>query len=380
MRHIFITGIIIVFGAIAPLFAQQYKAVIPYRIVGGKMIVEMSVNGKMRSFVFDTGGRTALTAPACEALQLTVTDSIKVTDVNSKDNYYRMTRIENLTTPDKGINFTNVPSLIINEVNGWKCFGTEGIIGSDLFAHMIITIDSEKQNITVTSAEKPSTVSLRKMQGFVKNSSIPIVQMQITPVSNLPVLFDTGSPSLLSLKQSDFEQLKQEVSLDVLSEGYGEGNVGVGGQAAKASSYRVRIPLISLGPTKFRNIKTTTNTHPYTLLGVKLLEYGKVTIDYPRKRFYFESFQPENEINDQFHNFNLTVKEGDLLVSTVWSSTKGKVEVGDKVIKINGKPVRKYDFCESILTGIPELKVKKQSKLTLRTASGEEKDIVYKKE
>ena len=104
-----------------------------------------------------------------------------------------------------------------------------------------------------------------------------------------------------------------------------------------------------------------------------------MTIDYPRGRFYFEAFQPDNEINNQCNNFDLTVKDGDLYVSTVWSSTKGKIEVGDKVIKINGKPAKKYDFCESILNGIPELKEKKQTKLTIETASGI-KNIIYKKE
>ena len=41
--------------------AQQIKTVIPYRMVGGKMIVDMTMNGTVRSFIFDTGGRTALT-------------------------------------------------------------------------------------------------------------------------------------------------------------------------------------------------------------------------------------------------------------------------------------------------------------------------------
>ena len=130
---------------------------------------------------------------------------------------------------------------------------------------------------------------------------------------------------------------------------------------------------------RLKAIATHTDKHPYTLLGVKLLQYGKVTIDYPRGRFYFEAFQPDNEINNQCNNFDLTVKDGDLYVSTVWSSTKGKIEVGDKVIKINGKPTKKYDFCESILNGIPELKEKKQTKLTIETASGI-KNIIYKKE
>ena len=109
------------------------------------------------------------------------------------------------------------------------------------------------------------------------------------------------------------------------------------------------------------------------------MQYGKVTIDYPRGRFYFEAFQPDNEINNQGNNFDLTVKDGDLFVSTVWSSTKGKIAVGDKVVKINGKPAKEYDFCESILNGIPELKEKKKTKLTIETASGVN-DIIYEKE
>lgn len=58
---------------------------------------------------------------------------------------------------------------------------------------------------------------------------------------------------------------------------------------------------------------------------------------------------------------------------------KGVVEVGDKVTKINGKPVGTYDFCESIINGIPELEAKKKTKLTVQTKWGE-KVIVYQKE
>ncbi len=372
-------GTVIAFCMAVPLFAQPYKAIILYRMVGEKMIIEMKVNGNARPFIFDTGGRTALTTKACQALQITATDSMKVTDVNNVEGYYQTTRIENLTTPDNVINFKNAPSLVIDEVKGWECFGVDGIIGSDLFASTIVSIDSQTQNIIVTSAEKPSTVSLRKMLNFTQRGGMPVISIQIAPASNINVLFDTGSPGLLSLTESDFENIKPEAAMEVVSEGYGEGSIGVSGQADNASSYRVRIPLLSVGAGKFRDVTTTTHKHPYTLLGVKLLQYGKVTIDYSRGRFYFEAFQPDNEVNNQSNNFDLTVKDGDLYVSTVWSSTKGKIAVGDKVIKINGKPAKKYDFCESMLNGIPELKEKKKTKLTIETASGV-KDIIYEKE
>ena len=361
------------------LLAQQHKSVIPYKLVGQKMIIEMLVNGQPRPYVFDTGGRNALTTEACQALGLSATDSMKVTDANNAVSYCKTTRIKTLATPDRVFGFTNAPVLILDRIPGWECFEADGIIGSDLLAQTIVTIDSKSQTITLTTAEKAPAVSLRKMRPFVKDGFMPLISMQVAPASNFTALFDTGCGGLLSLKKEDYEKMKGEADLKVTSEGYGEGSISVAGQAPRTSSLRVKIPLLSLGSTKFRNLTTTTGTPPYTLLGVKVLEYGKVTIDYPRRRFYFEAYEVENKIDNRTNNFDLTVKDGDLVVSTVWSSAKGKVEVGDRVIKINGKPIGKYDFCESIINGIPELKNKKRVNLTIRTDNGE-KEIAYEKE
>lgn len=73
-------------------------------------------------------------------------------------------------------------------------FGVDGIIGSDLFASTIVSIDSQTKNIIVTSAEKPSTVSLRKMLNFTKEGGMPIVNVQIAPVSNITVLLIQAVP------------------------------------------------------------------------------------------------------------------------------------------------------------------------------------------
>ena len=163
------------------------------------------------------------------------------------------------------------------------------------------------------------------------------------------------------------------------SKGVGGGSIGVGGMTESKVAYRVELPLLSVGATKFKNVTAETSTPPYTLLGVKLLEYGKVTIDYSRKRWYFEPYEQEFDMASKHYNVNLQVKDGDLVVATVWTAMKGVVEPGDKVLKINGKPTGKYDFCESIIMGIPELKAKKKTKLTILTKEGE-KVIVYQKE
>lgn len=357
---------------------QQIKTVIPYRMVGGKMIVDMTMNGTVRSFIFDTGGRTALTGEVCEELGLEVVDSLEVTDVNSNKAAYPIVAIESLLTPDGKINFKNVPALKLPQPSPFECFRADGLIGSDLLVRTIVEIDGKAKTITITSAEKASTVSLRKMIPFVK-AGMPIISLQAGAGNNITCLFDTGSPAFFSLKNTDFEALKSAGAFRILSEGYGEGSIGVAGMAATDVSYRVQFPLIAVGATKFKNVSSETSTPPFTLLGVKLLDYGKVTLDYPRSRFYFEAYEPESDLESKHYNVALRVKDGGLIISAVWSAMKGQVEVGDKVTKINGKAVGKYDFCESIITGIPELKAKKKTKLTVLTKEGE-KVIIYQKE
>lgn len=360
-----------------PIVAQQYKTVLPYRMVGGKMIVEMVMNGTPRSFIFDTGGRTSLTGEVCEELGLPVVDSLRVTDVNSAKGAYPIVVIESLLTLDNKVNFSKVSAIKLPKPSLFECFHADGLIGSELFVNSIVEIDGKAGTITVTSAEKSSTVSLRKMIPFVQ-PGMPIISLQAGVGNSITCLFDTGCPSFFSLKKSDFDILRSAGAFEVLSEGYGEGSIGIVGMADADVSHRVRFPLLSVGSTRFRNVSSETSTPPFTLLGVELLDYGKVTLDYPRARFYFEAYEPENDLESKHYNLGLRVKDGELVVATVWSAMKGQVEVGDKVTRINGKPVGRYDFCESIINGIPELKAKKKTKLTIQTRQGE-KVIVYQK-
>ena len=360
-----------------PGIAQPRKTVLPYRLVGGKMIVEMIMNGTPRSFIFDTGGQTALSGEICEELGLPLTDSLVVTDVNSKKLAYPRVEIESLLFPDRMYHFMHVPAIKLPTPSPFACFQTDGLIGSDILKGMIVELDGKAKTITISDGEQAPAISLRKMLGFVKRG-MPVVALQAGRGNSINCLFDTGFPGFFSLKSTDFEALKSVGAFTVLSEGFGGASIGVAGESAVASSYRVQFPELSIGGTRFLNVSSETATPPLTLLGVKLLDYGKVTLDYARSRFYFEAYKAENDLKSKHYNVALRVKDGDLVVATVWDAMKGEVEVGDKVTKIDGQPVSTYDFCESIINGIPELKAKKKVKLTVQTKNGE-KTIVYEK-
>ena len=77
-----------------------------------------------------------------------------------------------------------------------------------------------------------------------------------------------------------------------------------------------------------------------TLVGVDLLKYGKVVIDYMRNRFYF--FPYEDQVEDlagKVKNWNVGILPvtDRFEITTVWDSMKDQVALGDQVIRVNGK-------------------------------------------
>lgn len=351
------------------LSAQKGKNVIPYTILGGKMIVEISINGSSQRLIFDTGATTTITQKLMRELGLNVTDSLKVTDVNNKVAYYKQTKVESILLMKDGFNFRDRIVLLAPEPSPFECYRAEGLIGGDLFRNAILEIDNRAKTITVTSAQTPSKASLRTMHGFTQAGTYPLFSIKLGE-KNITALFDTGYSGFLNIKSSDFKASK----LKPISEAFAEGSIGMGGQAATAISYRTLIESLSIGGAKYQNVVAQTGTPPYTLIGMKLLDYCKVTIDYPRCRIYFEAYEKENDLTKPGNDFSLTVKNGKLVVSTVWASLRGVVEAGDVVTHVNGKAVREnYDFCESVTIGYPELREKKKTVFTVSTRNGTKK-------
>ena len=315
-------------------YAQQHvECVLPYRLVGGKMIVEMEMNGQLRSFIFDTGGQTALTEEVCKELNLQEVDVKKIVDVNGKEAEYRRVQISEFTDNESIFAFREVPAVVIPSPSPFTCFNADGLIGSDLLKYMIVEIDGKTKTIKLIATQKNVTPSLRKMFPFVQNGIMPVINLQIGAGNTVQALFDTGCPGFLNLKKTDYQMLKERGALRVVDEGFGEGAVGLGGMPTIDTLYRVELPIVALGASRFCNVITEISTPPYTLLGVKILDYGKVTIDYPRLRFYFEPYEEKEQDMKSLHNdIGLRVKDGDLVVSAVWSEMKGRVNIGDRVL------------------------------------------------
>lgn len=357
------------------LSAQQFSGTFPYELVGGKMVVTVEVNGSPRRVIFDTGAfNCSFSREVARALGMQDTLRQVVTDVNNNRSEYRMAVLDRLAFPGTPLVFRGFRALV-TDTNPFECFGADGLIGSELLSRAILVIDGETRTVTITSAEQSPRASLRVSRGFMKAGVMPVIETTWNG-EVVPALFDTGYGGFLLIRNEDYGE--HAASLRVVAEGVVEGSFGLSGKSADEHTYRVAVDNFGVNTARFTGVVAETSSAPYSLVGMKLLDFGKVTIDYPRQRFYFEPRERENELEAPLNDFGLKVDEGgDLVVTSVWNTETSGIKAGDRVLKINGNPVKKYDFCESITTGIPELQRKAKNVLEVETADGI-KNVIYR--
>ncbi len=361
--------------------AQPVVSTVPYRLVAGKLVLDMAVDGTTYSFVLDTGGQTSFLKSFADRLGWTATDTLIAVDANNETIALARVAVSRMATPDGKIVFSDVPALLLEQDAGLSCFGAVGIIGSDMLGNMILSIDGESRTVTLAPGDAAPAISLRRLIEFdAAAGGMPIIPFQVVPGITLKALFDTGSPQLLSLRAQDYQRIGGRAGVQCLSRSYGESNIGISGQRQEEEAMRVGIPALSVGSVKFESVVTTTAEAPVSLLGTELLTYGRITIDYPRRRLYYEAYRPDetHRPEGRYADVELTVKEGHLVVARVWGEGYEGIAPGDRVVAINGKPVDTFDFCESITQGIPALKKKKKSRLTIDSQAGE-KTVIYER-
>ncbi len=376
LKRITLTLCVILFSL--NLDAQRAYSVIPYEMYSGKMIVNLKINGKTERLIFDTGAaKSTLSSEYCRENNIEASSTMKLTDVTSTVATYPMTMISSIATLDNQFTFVSVPAVIMPEPSPLRCFNVVGLVGSDILAKTICTIDSKSKTITISTPEKPSPEPIRFALNLDQKSVLPVFNVLVNGV-DITVLFDTGSGSFMNLKDIDFEQLKEHDAVQIMNRGSGAKSFGLANKVESSNANQVYIKNLRVGPAKFADIFTETSNSPHTLLGVKIMEYAKITIDYTRKRLYCIPYQ-QDTIRPLFKepNFGLTIRDGKLIVSNVWKEHENLISEGDIITHINGVPTRTYQFCD-IIGGVKEMYVPGPKILTIQTKDGNTLDLEYK--
>lgn len=319
----------------------QYQKVcdtIPYEIVYHKIVIPVEVNGKRVKFIVDTGGQTALTHSAAVELGAKQTSSRPISDFGGKASLYGEGEMYNVQlSPNLKIPIQKI--IITPNVGFFKSLGVVGLLSGDVFANCVISFDSQLKIMVINYPYRP--LGLKVTDGMVMDGGQykhTVVKASFSGVT-LDVLFDTGAHGFLMLTEHDYSQLKELIPTKIINTGFGIGGVGIGGPGKPGDLKNISVSEIDFMGKKFLNAETTLSKNGSTILGVDVLNYGKVIIDYARNRFYFLPFDDsviESVPLKKSWNISILPMDGMFKISAVWSTIKNTVSFGEQVISING--------------------------------------------
>lgn len=356
MIHKRITGILIALFAFF-IECTASNVVIPYKNAGGKLMVKVTLGGKERNFVFDTGAPLYITSSLAAEIKAEGRGQQGIIDASNKNMKLGKVSVKDLKLGDNLI-LGDATAIVIPEGNMIEKLGIDGMIGCDVFPNKVLRIDSRKELITIANESAQFNISPRCMIPLSTNEqNIPLVNLNYGGDSEL-TMFDSGSADFLELSNSLSSQLIDDGCITVMAEGYGSQGIGMGGQGNNENMKRVKMSDFRIATGKFQNVVAKMANVPLTRLGSSLLKYGVVTIDFPKGAFYFEPFETTPvDMYVKSWNIDITVNNGYVCVSCIWDkSLLDRIDVGDRIVSVDGKPVEPIDVSKALKGSLLDVK------------------------
>lgn len=330
---------------------------IHYEFIKDKIIIPVSVNGVAVKYIVDTGGRTGTVYDAAREMKATAAGYMRISDVNAQGSNFQEAMVQHVTI-GHSYKVGSLKTMVLPKNPFFTDLGVVGILGGDAFAQSVVTFDSRSQIMVINYPYRPERLKVTDGIPLLDDSEHHAFIHVGLGEHELRVLFDTGADGFLLYSTDDCNRLSD--ASQTTNRGNGIVAAGITGLGKPVDIRKVVVPAVSIMGKKFTNVGSTTTVMNGTIIGVDLLQYGKVIIDYMRKRFYFFPFDAgETDMGGAPALWNVSIlpRNERFEITTVWESMKDKLSFGDQVVNINGTsldgcPMSQFAV-ESIMNAIP---------------------------
>lgn len=361
---------------------KDYFSTIEFENVAGFIIVKATIQGDVYRFLLDTGAPNAISKALYEKLKPSNVNEIAMADANGTKDTMRVTTIEELTFGN--VVFNNIPTVIFEDFILLECMKIDGFIGSNMLRNSIIQISYADNKLILTDND----TRLKLSENFVANMELP--DEQSTPYIEITLRgeiegadwpkFDTGCKCFYDISSRTYDSVFSKFPLLKLeNEGYGGSGMSIWG-FNEAKLYKLTAPELIINGSTFQNVSTQSSTDDNSKIGHELLQHGKVTIDYPRKKFYFEPFKTPIDLTQKEFPINPKFEGTKLLVGTIWGEKYAQlINVGDQILSIDEVNCETINPCEWILKG-NLLEKKDKAQLVIKTKTEKVVHIMMERE
>jgi len=315
---------------------------IPFTLENDLIFLNVEMAGQTFRFILDTGAPNVVTEEAAEALKLE-----REVYGNVSDSQGQSSQLESVVLPPVklgNLTFSNTAALVadMRAIPIFDCMQVDGLLGSNLMAKTVVQIDFRKQVVRMASDRSAYDVTDPIRLPFsLKSTYTPVIKsLQIGSGLVEDITLDYGSGHGLTLPQDLFTQRTLDAA-PVVSRGasgtglYGTGRGEIFYTPTHVPAFGTDSVLVRIRPQKSR------------LLGVDILKQFKATIDWQRKELLLERQQPGWP---EWKAFGMAIEivEDHLEIGTITkpspAAEKG-LEVGQRVLRINGRPLTAEDYC-----------------------------------
>lgn len=344
----------------AEITNKNFTDTLPFDFVKNKIIIPVFLNGKIRRFILDTAAPLLITKELQEECKFELLQKDVITDISQRlDSTYYLK-----ISPIKlgNIEIKKAVGMVADLNAGLlSCFKIEGIIGSNLLKDMILHIDYSRKEIILTDQTAKLNLlpeNAIDMQLDARQST-PIIEISPFPKAKEQVFIDTGDDGFYSMSLRSFQFFMEKTKLKnyLTTQGKGASTVGLHGLELDTTKHLLHFDSLKVSNLYFSNVNAVTQANPNSRIGAAMLNYGKLTIDYLHKKFYFQPFentlfirfQPESSAN---LGFSLKNEDNFLKVGAVFENSdafqKG-IKAGFIIEKIDDYEVKNKTVCELLL-------------------------------
>ena len=325
---------------------DKASTTLPFELIDNRVFVEVRLNGQGPfHFILDTGAPGfSLADTTVRALRLKTEDTGEDQGVGEKTLEISHCHLAEAKLGD--LQFTNLEADVIPLGDSGNVFGTkpvDGVIGLELFQHVVVKHDYVHRVLTFTSPEKYNYRGAGIVVPFYLPRQIPVVDAELDGVRG-KFGVDTGARTSLLLYTPYVEQ-------NHLREKYGahlEGVTGwgLGGPVrsllARARELRIGDVVVHDLVVRLSTQKQglTTSSAMAGLIGPDVLAQFDVTFDYARSRIIFEK-NPQYGRRDSYDRAGLWMGQSGehfIAIDVIAGGPAGVagVQKGDIILAIDG--------------------------------------------
>jgi len=332
---------------------QQTSTAMPFKLINNLIVIPVELNGQTLNLVLDSGmpfdGAILFGSPKVDAIKLNYSSKVAVGGPDGQPVMSDASMGATLKVPNLALTNQTIIVLPPDPNRSRQFEEQDGIIGFSLFAHLIVSINYERQYMIIT---QPGTVDLTKAGHAVPvevrdNRIFLKAAVQLENGATVPGEFvvDTGNRNALMLhpEKNDRLTLPGKTIPCVAC-----------GLTGKSQWKMGRITNFTLGDYQIGNVLASFNdgtaaTPPWEKegnLGNQILSRFHLTFDLSGNKIYFM----KNNLFAEPFDFNLAglqverTEDKNLAVYHVIPGSpadKAGVAIGDKILSVNKKPVSK---------------------------------------